>query len=128
MICLSKSYWNVYRKSSAKRECHDGNVFLKADRALSELNFLFHLNSKTNFFENRKRNTTQTLFLLLSRMFWHVKWIATTIFSDFKRHFRYEARWKLKFYSGKLRCPVRLLLTKFHSKVYIRKKSHPKKL
>ena len=30
------------------RECHDENVFLKADRALSELNFLFHLNLKTN--------------------------------------------------------------------------------
>ena len=26
------------------RECHDENVFLKADRALSKLNFLFHLN------------------------------------------------------------------------------------
>ena len=28
---------------SAKRECHDENVFLKADRALSKLNFLFNL-------------------------------------------------------------------------------------
>ena len=34
----------VYRKSSAKRERHDENVFLKADRALSKLNFLFHVN------------------------------------------------------------------------------------
>ena len=33
---------------SAKREFHDENVFLKADRALSKLNFLFHLKSKTN--------------------------------------------------------------------------------
>ena len=55
MICLLKSYWNVYKKSSAERECHDENVFLKADRALSELNFLFHFNSKT------LRNLTLTL-------------------------------------------------------------------
>ena len=33
---------------SAKRERHDENVFLKADRTLSKLNFLFHLNSKRN--------------------------------------------------------------------------------
>ena len=33
VICSLKSYWNVYRKSSAKRECHDKNVFLKADRS-----------------------------------------------------------------------------------------------
>ena len=39
VICLLKSYWNVYRKSCAKHQCHDENVFLKADRALSELNF-----------------------------------------------------------------------------------------
>ena len=44
----------LYRKSSAKRECHDENVFLKADRALSKLNFLFHLNSKTNLVTLRK--------------------------------------------------------------------------
>ena len=54
VICLLKSYWNVYRKSSAKRECQDENVFLKANRALSELNFLFHLNSKTNLVTLRK--------------------------------------------------------------------------
>ena len=54
MICLLKSYWNVYRKSSAKPECHFDNVFLKADRTLSELNFLFHLNSKTNLVTLRK--------------------------------------------------------------------------
>ena len=41
---LLKSYKNAYRKSSAKRECHDENVFLKADRALSKSNFLFYLN------------------------------------------------------------------------------------
>ena len=40
---LLKSYGNVYRKSSAKRECHGENVFLKADRVLSKLNFLFYL-------------------------------------------------------------------------------------
>ena len=28
------------------RECHDENVFLKADRASNKLNFLFHLKSK----------------------------------------------------------------------------------
>ena len=31
-----------------ERECHDENVFLKADKALSDLNFLFHSKSKTN--------------------------------------------------------------------------------
>ena len=36
---LLKSYINVYRKSSAERECRD-------DRALSKLNFFFHLKSK----------------------------------------------------------------------------------
>ena len=40
---LLESYRIVYRKSSAKRECHDKNVFPKADRDLSKLNFLFHL-------------------------------------------------------------------------------------
>ena len=29
-----------------KRECHDENVFFKADRALRKFNFLFHLKSK----------------------------------------------------------------------------------
>ena len=43
---LLESYRNVYRKSSVKRECHDENVSLKADRALRKLNFLFHLQSK----------------------------------------------------------------------------------
>ena len=41
-------------KSSAKRECHNENVFLKADRALSKLNFLFYLNPKTNLVTLRK--------------------------------------------------------------------------
>ena len=40
-------YRNVYRTSSTKHACHDKNVFLKADRALSKLNFLFHLKSNT---------------------------------------------------------------------------------
>ena len=43
---LLEIYKNVYRKSSAKRECYDENVFLKADRALSKLNVLFHSKSK----------------------------------------------------------------------------------
>ena len=37
-----------------ERECHHENVFLKADRALSELNLLFHSNSKTNLVTLRK--------------------------------------------------------------------------
>ena len=36
------------KESSAKRECHYENVLLKADRALSKVNFLFHLKSYTN--------------------------------------------------------------------------------
>ena len=32
-----KNYRNVYEKSSAKRESRDEHVFLKVDRALSEL-------------------------------------------------------------------------------------------
>ena len=31
-----------------ERECNDENVFLKVDRALSKMNFLSHLKSKTN--------------------------------------------------------------------------------
>ena len=38
----------IKKKSSAKREYYDENVFLKADRALNKLNFLFHLKSKIN--------------------------------------------------------------------------------
>ena len=61
IICLNEvyklcillgSYKNVCRKSSAKRECHDENVFLKTDRALSKLNFSFACeirNKSTNF-------------------------------------------------------------------------------
>ena len=47
----------MYRKSSAKREYHDENVFLKADRALSKLYFFFHLKSKTNLVTLRKYNS-----------------------------------------------------------------------
>ena len=54
---LLGSYRNVYKKSSAKRECHDGNVFLKADRDLSKFNFFFHLKSKTNLVSLRKCNS-----------------------------------------------------------------------
>ena len=39
---------NVKKKSSAKREHYDENVFFKANRALGKLNLLFHLKSKTN--------------------------------------------------------------------------------
>ena len=42
-VIHKKSYRNVYRKLSAKCECHDEDLFLEADRALSRLNFLFHL-------------------------------------------------------------------------------------
>ena len=38
------------KKSNAKREYHDENVSLKADRALS--NFFFHLESETIKFSN----------------------------------------------------------------------------
>ena len=36
------------KKSCAKREYHDENVFFKADIDSSKYNFLFHLKSKTN--------------------------------------------------------------------------------
>ena len=56
-VCkLLKSCRNVYRESSAKRECHDENVFLKANRTLSKLNFLFHLKLKTYWVRLRKCN------------------------------------------------------------------------
>ena len=42
---------------SAKRKYHDENAFLKADRALSKLNFCFHLKSKTNLVTLRKLST-----------------------------------------------------------------------
>ena len=32
-------------KWKVERECHDENVFLKADRALSKLNFILNLKS-----------------------------------------------------------------------------------
>ena len=50
------SYKNIYRKSIAKREYHDENVFLNADRTLSKLNFLFYLKSKTNLITLGKCN------------------------------------------------------------------------
>ena len=56
-------YWkcsfNGYKvkKTSAKREYYDEDVFLKADRALSKLNFLFYSNSKTNLVTLRKCNS-----------------------------------------------------------------------
>ena len=51
---LLESYKNVYRKSNAKCECHDESVFLKADRALSKLNFFFNFKSKTNLITLKK--------------------------------------------------------------------------
>ena len=57
-ICkLLESYGNFYRKLSAKRDYHDENVFLKADKALSKLNFLFNLKSKRNSAIWRKFNS-----------------------------------------------------------------------
>ena len=50
-------YNNVYRKLSAKRKCHGTNVFLKADKALSKLNFPFHSKSIPNFLTLRKCNS-----------------------------------------------------------------------
>ena len=40
-----------------ERECHDENVFLKAGRAISKFNFLFHLKSKPNLVPLRKCNS-----------------------------------------------------------------------
>ena len=54
-ICkLLESYINVYRKSSAKRKCHDENVILKVDRALNEIEFpfLFEIKKKFSNFQN----------------------------------------------------------------------------
>ena len=50
-----KNYRNVYVKSSAKREYHDENVFLKVDRALSKLITVSILNKKEfiHFFKSR---------------------------------------------------------------------------
>ena len=50
-----KNYRNVNIKSSAKRECRDGNVFLKGDRALSKLITLLISNKKEfkHFFKSR---------------------------------------------------------------------------
>ena len=45
------------KKLSVKRDCHDENVFLKADRVLSKCNFLFHLKSKTNLVTVKKCNS-----------------------------------------------------------------------
>ena len=45
------------QKLSSKREYHDENVFLKADRALSKLHFFFHLKSKTNLVSLKKFNS-----------------------------------------------------------------------
>ena len=59
----------IYRKSSAKRECYDENVFLKSDRALSKLNILFHLKSKTNLLTLRKFNWNLQYFVNLRLLF-----------------------------------------------------------
>ena len=40
-----------------KREWHDEDVFLKADRALTKFNFLFHLKSKPNLLTFIKCNS-----------------------------------------------------------------------
>ena len=39
-----------------EREGHDKNVYLKANSALSKLNFLFYLKSRTNLVNLRKFN------------------------------------------------------------------------
>ena len=45
----------MYTENRARSaSVHDENVFLKADRALSKLNFLFNLNSKRNRVTLRK--------------------------------------------------------------------------
>ena len=54
---LLESYRYVLKKSSAKRKFRDKNVFLKADKALSKLNFLFDLKSKPSLVTLRKFNS-----------------------------------------------------------------------
>ena len=44
----------IFNVKIKTHECHDVNVFLKADKALSKLNFLFHLNLKRNSVNLRK--------------------------------------------------------------------------
>ena len=45
------------KKSSATCECHDENVFLKADKALSKLTFLSNLKLRTNSVTLEKCNS-----------------------------------------------------------------------
>ena len=49
--------WKIICIQKIERESHDENVFLKAGRASSKLNFLFHLKSKTNLVTLRKCNS-----------------------------------------------------------------------
>ena len=51
---------------SAKRECHDDNVFLKADRALNKLNFLFHFKAKQNLLTLRKCSSHLQYYIQLT--------------------------------------------------------------
>ena len=59
----------LYGKLSAKRERYDENVFLKADRALSKLNLLFHLNSKRNRVTLRKC-VIHIIFNIIIKLVW----------------------------------------------------------
>ena len=45
---LEKKNFDQKNKIKIWLKCHDKNVFLKADRAISKLNFLFHLESMKN--------------------------------------------------------------------------------
>ena len=51
-----KNYRNIYGKLSAKREYRDENVFLKVERAVSELSTLLIFNKKefNYFFKSRR--------------------------------------------------------------------------
>ena len=78
---LLESYKNVHRKLSAKRECHTENVFFKADRALSKLNFLFHLKWKTNLVTLRKSNSHLQYYILEHPLDIRLGYLLTLVFA-----------------------------------------------
>ena len=57
-----KNYKNAYRKSSAKREFCDENVFLKVDRPLSKLIILLISNKKE--FNHCFKSKSSDIFLI----------------------------------------------------------------
>ena len=93
-----KNYRNVYVKSSAKREYHDENVFLKGDRALSKLINLLILNKKeiNHFFKSR---SSDIVLLKLGKLHQNAKRYearnterAVQIYRSAKRDDHYRSR------------------------------------